>query len=129
MTATPDNRALLVTSTNPNARTDYMVMLEGRLNWGNGAVVALRYVPDRLILERAAFAAYLTVLGGVAWDNLEHCAATLLEDVNNELVPRWVQVAVTSPAASATGVSHAILLEDRQPRWDNSSLLQRLRPW
>ena len=51
----------------------------------------------------------------------------ILDDVNNEVVPRWVQVTVTAPGDRAAGVDgHGVMLEDRQPRWDNPALLSRL---
>ena len=66
-------------------------------------------------------------LGGLDWKTLEAVAVAVLDDVNNEVVPRWVQVAVSYENADAgERERHAVLIEDRQPGWDNPSLLARL---
>ena len=51
----------------------------------------------------------------------------VLEDLSSELVPRCVQVLVRhdGPGGAHRG---EILVEDRQPEWDNSPLLAGLRP-
>lgn len=129
MTLTPaERRARLAAVPGPTGR-EYVVALAGRVGaWfgspAAGASVALRYVPDRMVVEPAAFAAYLEALGGHAWPALEHCAAAIVDDFNNELVPRWVQVILSAPD---DGAVHEVMVEDRQPRWDNRELLGRLR--
>jgi len=37
-------------------------------------------------------------------------------------VPRWVQIV----AARTGGTDHQVIIEDRQPKWDNPALLARL---
>ncbi|MCH8835488.1 MAG: hypothetical protein IH925_06035, partial [Proteobacteria bacterium] len=52
----------------------------------------------------------------------------ILDDINNEVVARWVQVALSVPNGALPGVgNHGVMLEDRQPKWDNAALLSRLR--
>ena len=46
----------------------------------------------------------------------------VLDDLNSELVPRWIQVLVL------THEEGEVLVEDRQPDWDNASLLAGLKP-
>ncbi|MBL6945339.1 MAG: hypothetical protein ISR47_01730 [Rhodospirillales bacterium] len=123
---TTARRGLLSTGPNPGARLDYVVSLEGALD--AQLSVVLRYVPDKAVLEDGAFAAYLRQFENTAGERMEALGVTILEDVNNEVVPRWVQVSVakreeTGPASE----HHGVLLEDRQPRWDNRSLLSQLR--
>ena len=121
-------RGLLTTSDNPDSRLDYVVTLSGRLGVGETARVAIRYVPDHTILEEGCFAAYLDALAETDWPTLEAAATAILEDLNNELVARWVQVTVSSEAdGGVRGIEHAVYLEDRQPTWDNPALLARLR--
>lgn len=124
--AGPARRSVLRTQTNPAPRRDYLVELTGRMDEGEPATLALRYVPDRLILDPNSFTSYVRALGEAAWPSLEHLAAAVAEDVANELVARWAQVAVTADP-TADGFGHAILVEDRNPRWDNKALLERLR--
>lgn len=113
----------------PGTRLDFVVTLEGDIPADAGAAlsVVLRYVPDRDVLDPAAFTAYLKDLGAAEWETLEAVGVAVLDDVNNEVVPRWVQVAVYRADTGGVGRErHAVLLEDRQPRWDNPSLLSRL---
>ncbi len=86
--------------------------------------VALRYVPDRFVLQTAGgLDDYLTELANETWRGDEILALAVLDDLNNELVPRWIGLRLEfSPR-------QIIYLEDRQPNWANSDLLSRLRPW
>ena len=91
------------------------------------ATVGLSYVPDKVVLDAAAFGRYLEALTRGGWTSLEPLAVAVLDDVNNEAVPRWVQVVVSGPDALHPGVEkHSVVVEDRQPRWDNAPLLSRL---
>lgn len=112
-------RAALTTAPNPDARHDCVVMLTGEPV--PGTRVVLRYVPDRLVLEPAGVAAYLAGLAGLA-GGLEALALAVLDDVGNEAVPRWAEV----EAERAAPLPHRVLVEDRQPGWDNPALLARL---
>ncbi len=57
----------------------------------------------------------------------EELALAIIEDINNEVVPRWVQVQIETrtdtpqPNASA----YRVLIEDRQPNWDNPQITAR----
>jgi hypothetical protein len=124
-------RQLLTADGNPGARLDYVVALEGAISGkaeiGPGTV-GLRYVPDKLVLQAAAFGRYLEALAAETWPSIEDLAVTILDDMNNEVVPRWVQVTVSMPDTHQPGVeSHGVILEDRRPKWDNPALLSRLR--
>lgn len=123
-------RARLATTANPGAHRDYLVMLSASIGEAEdtpatSARVRVRYIPDRLVLVPEAFSDYLDHLGGCPWATLEEAALAILEDLGNELVPRWVEVAVSAPASA--GLVHDVVLEDRQPGWDNSPALNRLR--
>lgn len=120
--APPDaRRQALQCRANPNAGLDYLVTIEDGAG-GSGWTVTLRYVPDRLLLDIASVRGYFALLGALECAGPEPLALTILEDINNEAVPRWVQVSCT--AAGAPG--HRVLVEDRQPSWDNPDLLARL---
>jgi 7-cyano-7-deazaguanine reductase len=126
-------RAGLATRTNPNPGLDYVVSYEGALEvsrqFGRVAV-ELRYVPDRLVLEEQAFAGYLAALAGADGAGLEETAALLLDDLNNELVARWVHLRLSAEAGADGAIQvHQVALEDRQPGWDNPALLERLKPF
>jgi len=107
-------RALLLTDASPAAGIDYLVRLEAA---GAGVRVTVDYVPDKLVLRPAALGAYMAALRA---DGLEALAVTVLDDLNNEVVPRFVRLRL----AGADG--HMALLADRQPNWDNPALLAQL---
>lgn len=113
-----ERRALLTTLANPAPAGDYVVTLEGAA--GDGRRVVLAYVPDRLVVERPAFAAYLAAVARLDWPSLEGLGTSLLDDINDVLVPRWLRVTLRQEAG---GVAHGLRLEDRQPRWANDRLL------
>ena len=126
-------RNLLITGPNPGNRLDFVVSLEGTVVSGAGAnplTVVLRYVPDKSVLEDGAFATYLGQFESASGEKLEAIGVTILEDINNEVVPRWVQVSVAKGGDTEAGSErHGVLLEDRQPRWDNQPLLSRLQQY
>lgn len=120
-----ERRRDLALTENPNRRLDYIITLEGSLEGEPPLTVQLRYVPDRNILNSASFGRYLSTLSKGKWDSREQIAASILDDINNEVVARWVQVLLSGSDALVS--SHRVLMEDRQPKWDNPDLLSRLR--
>jgi hypothetical protein len=119
-------RAVLAPASNPDRNIDFVSSLSGRLAALGGSIdVALRYVPDALTVSPAAFAAYLRALEGGDWPSHENLATTILQDVSNELVPRWVQIVTRRDGADGVP-EHKILVEDRQPQWNNAALLAHL---
>lgn len=126
-----NRRGRLVTTANPGTKLDYVIRLEGAMGGKperNGITVDLRYVPDRTIIEPESFGRYLDTLGEIRWESLEETAVAILDDFNNQVVARWIRVAVDAPGAVQDGAgSHGVMLEDRQPRWENETLLSHLR--
>lgn len=114
-------REHLDTAENPNMRLDYVISLSGQI--ANLCRVDIRYVPDRAILTPVSLTIYLERLQSVQWPRLEDVAVAMISDLNNELVPRWVQLKVSG---ESDGLEHHITLEDRQPKWDNPALLARI---
>ena len=130
---TLDRRKLLATRPNPDGTLDYLATLEGEIAPlkgcpGTAARIGLVYVPDKGILAPASFGRYLEALAEVSWDSLEGVAVTVLGDINNEVVARWVRVAVSAGPVLLPGLNaHTVMAEDRQPNWDNPDLLSRLK--
>ncbi|NQU59232.1 MAG: hypothetical protein HQ513_18530 [Rhodospirillales bacterium] len=124
-------RSFLVAERNPDIKLDYVITISGHMATHSeidSSVVNLRYVPDKVILQPASFGRYLDALGTMDWAALEEAAAAVLNDVNNELITRWVQVGISAPDQIHPGIDrHEVLLEDRQPNWDNAGLLSRLK--
>jgi len=124
-------RELLNTTKNPETTLDYVVTLGGELvhneDHDRPSQVQLRYIPGSLILEPETLGVYLDRLSEENWSSLESVAAALIDDLNNELVPRWVQIRVEiSPQPDSPTHFHSVTLEDKQPKWDNQQLLARL---
>lgn len=119
-------RALLLTAPNPNARLDYAATMAGRVVWARRqASVRLRYVPDRAVLDPDAFVQYLDAVSRTPAATLEALAIAVLADINDQLVPRWAEVAVAAVGTTRPD-EHAVVIADRQPKWDNPALLARL---
>ena len=125
-----ERRALLTTADNPDATLDYIAGLRGSLQAFSLAMptrIGVHYVPDRMIVEPSAFGRYLEALTVMDWESLEALATTILGDFNNQLVARWARVVATAPEEAYPGVgAHEVMVEDRQPGWDNEALLSRL---
>lgn len=115
-------REFLTTATNPDARHDYLVELHGEP--APGTRLTLRYVPDRAVATPDGVAAYLGALSGsAATAGPEALAVAVLDDLNNELIPRWVEVTVERTLP----VRQRVVIEDRQPDWENPHFFARMR--
>jgi len=110
----------------PDATVEFLCNLECRLATVD-ATIRLTYVPYKSVLSADGFAAYLKELPkpGNAANVLERYAAMMLDDLNNELVPRWLQLVLTRQRDD--GTVQRVLVEDKQPRWNNKVLLARAR--
>jgi hypothetical protein len=125
-----ERRRLLVSELNPGGQHDYLVLLDAELG-AIGAVdvhVRIAYVPDRDILQPGALETYLNLLSKQPWLSLEAMALAILEDLNNEIVPRWIMVQLGGGrrAGEPQTIKHGVTVEDRQPGWNNPELLQQL---
>ncbi len=119
-----ERRALLTCDSNPNYMSDYLVSLGGRLTIVDHPIFDVRvtYVPDHFLLNANSLHSYLTILGSFPEMTPERSGKTLLEDTNNELVPRWVRVTLIGRPEVATSESYRCLFQDSQPNWTNQAL-------
>lgn len=123
----PVFRSLLKSVSSPQSSPDYLIVLKGSIAWHGGAV-ALSFIPDRLILTEESWGDYLCALGNAPWDTLEEIALQILNDVNNEIVPRWLRVrcSVMAEISDLSGkMTHVVVVDDHQPLWDNFALIAR----
>ncbi len=121
-----ERRLLLSSEPNPDRRLDYVSSLGASINASvTGSVVQFRvsYVPDQLILVPTSLNDYLEKTGALQWPSLEEFAVTVLNDINDELIARWIEVSFT---AEADGRHHEVMLEERQPQWQDQGILSRL---
>lgn len=120
---TIDRRDHLVTGPNPDPNVDYIVSLSE--DTGSGGVnMRIDYIPDKWTVRTEAFANYLKVLHAEPFDTIEEFALAALTDFNNEVVPRWCQI--TASRAETGVMQHRVIVEDRQPNWNNDTILARL---
>lgn len=114
-------RSMLVSQKNPEARRDYLIRFSHEI----GSVqIQIGYVPDRLVLGGDCMPGYLEGLVAIPDLTPEALGRTLLDDLLNELVPRYVRVLlrVTGPQSFI----HEVRLDERQPKWDNDRLISQL---
>lgn len=106
---------------NPDASHDYVTDITRTCGVETLGDISLRvrYVPDRHILAPGALDSYLPVLSAAAPASLEQLALMFVEDLNDVLIPRWIEVA-------ASDGGHTVIVDDRLPGWDNQRLLDRL---
>lgn len=124
-----ERRGHLTSTTNPDKKLDYIVTLQGHLPNSHGHLrhIVLRYIPDRDVLDARSFGTYLEALSQITWPTPEDLAVTVLTDINNEIVARWIQIHLSIPERLHHAVeTHAVIIEDRQPTWNNTDLLNRL---
>lgn len=119
-------RELLAVRPNPRSGLDFLSRLSCRFEatgFAQGLESTLTYVPDRDLLVSDSWPAYLARAGALGWSGLEDLGQAVLGDVTSELMPRWLQLRLTWPGSA---VGHTVILEERQPRWDNRHLMPRL---
>lgn len=110
------NREHLRCARNPDPRHDYVVDLAAATP--DGTRLWIRYVPDRDVLEPGEVRSYIDTLPS---QGLEALALTVMDDLLNQAVPRWIEV----QAERTDPLPHRVTVEDCQPTWSNPALLAR----
>lgn len=121
-------QAAIETLPNPNTALDYLSRQDSEIGGTSTIKVRLCYVPGKLVISSEAFGQYLHSINVSGDLPLEGLAHIILDDLNNELVPRWIQILLI---ANDHGLDrgHKILIEDREPNWNNPNLLGRVAPF
>jgi hypothetical protein len=117
-------RDCLQTVANPATDRDRISILSGELPTsgllgGSPIHIDLRYIADRDIIDATALAHYFQVAAQEPCETLEAYADMVLNDLNNELVPRWIWLRLQ-------GSGHQVIQQDRQPGWNDPGLLTTL---
>ncbi|MEQ8707434.1 MAG: hypothetical protein RIC36_00475 [Rhodospirillales bacterium] len=116
-----ERRALLACGPNPAVHRDYIVSLTGHLPT---ITVKIHYVPDREIITRESLTRYLEALRELDCSGIEHIGVTIMEDFFDVSIARWTLVTLQQTDGDTT---IEFMAEDRQPNWNNTRLLERLR--
>ena len=123
--ATARPESLLSARNNRRSALPYIVALSGDLQ-ATRQRVRMRYIPDKLLVERSSFTTFLASLDAAESDAPEELALAILDEMNNEIVPRWIQISVGGNARD--GTAETVTVEDCQPNWEPPDLLHRLPP-
>lgn len=115
-------RELVKSTPAPHPRHDAIVTLSKSFE---GKTLRLRYVPDRDVMIPDSLNAYLHEIICLNLENLELVSQTILEDINDQIIPSWIEVVVSE---QVDGFTHQVQIEDRQPHWKDRGLLDRLAP-
>lgn len=112
-------REAIACADNPSPDRDYLVSLQFDLALPPPNAAAclgrLVLVPDRQILAPDGLDAYLALLAPEAGHGLEATAVRMFDDLNNQLIPRWISLSLSDGRRS-------VKLQDGQPSWRNDSL-------
>ncbi len=91
--------------------------------------IRVRYVADRAALAPESLPRYLALFGGVRAVPFETLAQTILEDITDQIIPCWIEIRLRrDDVRSGVAVGHEVRVEDRQPRWRENGVLDRLEP-
>ncbi|NQV45650.1 MAG: hypothetical protein HQ501_12135 [Rhodospirillales bacterium] len=121
-----ERRSLLSSKPNPDQRLDYVCSLGAPIQASIATSTLqfrVRYVPDRVILTPESLDTYLDKVGNIQWTSLEDLAVAILNDINDELIARWIEVSLT---VEKDNQFHDVVLEERQPEWEDRGILSRL---
>lgn len=94
----------IAVTTVPDGRKNWVISVETK----EPIYLKVRFVPDKLIAEHGSIKNYIAWVLTQTWPSPEEMILTIIEEINNELVPKWVEVFY-----SKNGVS--IKLEEQQP--------------
>lgn len=95
-------------SANPDSRKNWLITVE--IN--SPVFVSLRMVPDKLVAEHSSIKNHISEIALQNWSNPEEMILAIIEDVNNELVPKWLEVVYKNKGLT-------IKIEDLQPGLTN----------
>lgn len=92
------------THTNPDNRKNWIITVE--IN--TPIKITLRVIPDKLIADHQSLKDNIIGLINQEWDTPEKLILTIIERVNNELIPKWIEVTYNKDGIS-------VKVEDQQP--------------
>lgn len=124
-------RKLVHTKPNPHPQRDIVTEFHTQLTLPRGKRIGIhvRYVPDKNLLVTDDYGQYLSMFETIEMVDVfsEELAGILVDDLNSEVVPRWVQVRLdVTYAGGINAMQKSVILEDRQPGWDNNNILLRI---
>lgn len=99
-----------------STRQDVLIRMKYNVS---GLDFDIDYIPDRYLLVAESVEIWIKEYNN--WQGThEWLALNILDDINNEVVPRWVRV------SCQVSSKKRILIEDKQPHWRVSSVVDRI---
>jgi len=94
----------ITTSANPDSRKNWILSVEIT----DPVHIRLRLVPDKLIADHSSLKNHIDEIINKSWSSPEEMSLTIIENINNELIPKWLEVIYVHEGVS-------VKIEDRQP--------------
>lgn len=95
---------LIISSANPDSRKNWLITVE--IN--SPVFISMRMVPDRLVAQHSSIKNHISEIALQNWSSPEEMILAIIEGVNNELVPKWLEVTYKDQGIT-------IKIEDLQP--------------
>ena len=92
----------------PDTRKKWLI----ELKISDPVVITVRIIPDKLITDHASLKAYVQTTLIDTKSCPEDIILSIIEEINNELVPKWLEVFYEHDGVS-------VKIEDQQPGLDN----------
>ena len=95
----------LKTYNNPDSRKNWVITAK----ISSPEKITLRFVPDKLIADHNSLKIFIIEYLEQTWASPEEMLLKIIEAINNELVPRWVEVIYEKEGIT-------LKVDDTQPR-------------
>ncbi len=91
-----------------DTRKDWLLVIE----ISSPVKIKVTLIPDKLTADHSSVTRYLNDMANKDWENPEKMILQIIEDINNALVPKWLEVAYEKDGI-------ILKVEDRQPGLEN----------
>ncbi len=102
---------LINTYSVPDTRKDWLFMVEIE----KPKYISVTLIPDKLSADHGSMRDYLRHKAGQSWQTPDDMILAMIEDINNALVPKWLEVIYENDGVT-------LKVEDRQPGMENLHL-------
>lgn len=80
--------ANITSSNNSDQRKNWLITVEIT----NPVKISVTYIPHKLIADHKSLKIFLNEKANEEWDTPESMTLNIIENINNELVPKWLKV-------------------------------------
>ena len=115
---------ILTSFPNPFQRKTYTVSVVQDVTIGQrDYLFALRYIPDKLLLDNEGLNSYLLQREAGRVETLAH---NIMEDIMDQIIPKWIEVNLRQKN-NKFGQNILVTMTDRQPGWEDDAFLYSKR--